>query len=81
MSENDGSQIMVKDELDRLRPICGWFAKCTNPSNALVDHPVLGTVFICDRCAAKTGQQVIPCRFELHQGDTPDEVIVSYHVD
>jgi len=32
---------------------CRWFALCTNPATTLEPHPILGTVPICDRCAAK----------------------------
>lgn len=33
--------------------VCMWWAKCTNPANTLKDHPVLGKVPICKRCAEK----------------------------
>lgn len=32
---------------------CEWYALCTNQTTNAVDHPVLGPVPTCDRCAAK----------------------------
>ena len=34
---------------------CEWFALCDNPTSEAADHPVLGPVPICERCAAKLG--------------------------
>ena len=33
--------------------VCEWFALCENPATREHPHPVLGSVPICDRCAAK----------------------------
>jgi hypothetical protein len=30
---------------------CEWFARCPNPADGVVDHPVLGNVPTCQRCA------------------------------
>lgn len=32
---------------------CMWWAKCPNPANTVMEHPVLGDVPICKRCAEK----------------------------
>ena len=32
---------------------CEWFARCTNPADGVVDHPVLNLVPTCTRCATK----------------------------
>lgn len=32
---------------------CEWFALCENPATGTIDHPILGPVPTCDRCAAK----------------------------
>jgi hypothetical protein len=34
---------------------CLWFALCENESTCFVDHPVLGPVPCCDRCALLAG--------------------------
>ena len=31
-------------------PVCGWYALCDNRATEAVDHPILGSVDICDRC-------------------------------
>lgn len=33
--------------------VCAWFAACTNPADGTVEHPVLGQVPTCRRCADK----------------------------
>ena len=35
--------------------ICEWFALCINPTTQATNHPVLGPVPICKRCAEKMG--------------------------
>lgn len=37
---------------------CEWFALCANQTSQAADHPILGPVPICERCATKLG--VIP---------------------
>jgi hypothetical protein len=37
---------------------CEWFAKCTNGTLQVVDHPILGQVPACKRCIGKSGGQV-----------------------
>lgn len=37
---------------DGLRLLCEWFAKCANTTEHATEHPVLGFVPICHRCAA-----------------------------
>lgn len=36
--------------------LCEWFALCDRPATVLVQHPVLGDVPTCDRCAAFSGR-------------------------
>jgi len=36
-------------------PTCQWFALCTNGTTQGVNHPVLGLVPCCTRCAEKMG--------------------------
>lgn len=33
--------------------VCQWFALCENKATTSQAHPVLGSVPICERCAAK----------------------------
>lgn len=35
--------------------ICQWFLMCLNPAVGTVNHPILGDVPICDRCADVVG--------------------------
>ena len=38
----------------RLYPYgCEWFLRCDNVADRLVDHPLLGGVPTCERCAAR----------------------------
>ncbi|TEA09089.1 hypothetical protein CCUG60884_00258 [Mycobacteroides salmoniphilum] len=32
---------------------CMWWARCLNPANTVMEHPVLGNLPICKRCAEK----------------------------
>lgn len=38
---------------------CEYFALCANPADGVVRHPILGEVPACQRCAAKTGQELL----------------------
>lgn len=33
--------------------LCAWFALCTNVATETMDHPILGGVPTCQRCADK----------------------------
>lgn len=35
--------------------MCDWYALCNNWADGLVDHPVLGPVATCERCAEMHG--------------------------
>lgn len=32
---------------------CAWFALCVNPTTAVIEHPILGEVPCCTRCAER----------------------------
>lgn len=49
--------------------ICEWFALCDNVAHGVVEHPVLGYVPICERCAEKCGLDVIPATFDYRWED------------
>jgi hypothetical protein len=34
---------------------CEWFALCTNTTDTYIEHPILGPVPCCARCAAQVG--------------------------
>lgn len=36
-------------------PRCAMFALCSNAPTHVVPHPVLGSVYSCERCATKLG--------------------------
>lgn len=38
-------------------PTCAWYALCDNPTAGGIDHPILGAVPTCNRCARKHGMQ------------------------
>lgn len=40
-------------------PYCEWFAKCPNPADGVVQHPVLGAVPTCRRCADKLDLRLV----------------------
>lgn len=42
------------------RPLCEWYALCTNTAVGTVVHPVLGAVPCCQRCADKHELSVEP---------------------
>ncbi len=33
--------------------VCDWFLLCDNVATRTVAHPILGSVWCCERCAAK----------------------------
>lgn len=45
-------------ELELVTILCNWFALCPNPADGRVDHPVLGAVPTCKRCADKLGLEL-----------------------
>lgn len=56
--------------------VCDWYALCTNEAAGTVDHPVLGAVPTCQRCANKHELVVQP--FSPPEGwDVPNDQLVS----
>jgi len=47
---DDGDPLLDAEVIEQL---CEWFALCDNIATATEPHPVIGSVPICDRCAAK----------------------------
>ena len=43
------------------RVVCGQFALCDRIADGYVEHPVLGPVPTCRRCAAKSGGELVEC--------------------
>lgn len=48
--EHDGWDVTVREVW------CEWFALCDREATGFIAHPILGTVPICDRCRAKSGE-------------------------
>ena len=46
-------------EAARKAPTCEWFATCDYPAIGTVEHPVLGAVPTCGRCADKLDLEVV----------------------
>lgn len=42
---------------------CEYFARCTNPADGVVDHPVLNYVPTCSRCAAQLNLTLLTVEF------------------
>ncbi len=40
-------------KMDAETMTCEWFALCTNEATGMYEHPILGAVPICQRCADK----------------------------
>ncbi len=40
--------------------MCQWYARCENPADGVVKHPILGNVPTCTRCAKKHDLELIP---------------------
>lgn len=55
----DASLDSVPDLLDAFlaEQTCQWFALCANPATTSIQHPILGSVPTCSRCAAKAAEQ------------------------
>lgn len=45
--------------------ICGWFALCDHVADGYIEHPALGPVPTCRRCADKSGGELVECEIVL----------------
>lgn len=43
----------------RLELVCEWFARCMNSTLRATEHPILGTVPVCTRCAMRHGLKTV----------------------
>jgi len=43
-----------------IAPMCEWYALCDHTAIGTVNHPVIGDVPVCQRCADKHDMTVIP---------------------
>ena len=50
---------------DRAKVVCEWYARCTHAAVGVVEHPILGPVPTCARCAAKHDLDVSEVTFEV----------------
>jgi hypothetical protein len=48
--EKDGLTV-EGNRMQRQREECVWFDYCHNPATDSVDHPIFGTVLVCDTCS------------------------------
>lgn len=46
-------------------PVCMWFALCTNDSAGVVEHPLLGYVPTCQRCADAHDLTIMAAEWEV----------------
>lgn len=60
-------QIAVNDNGEVL---CGWFALCENVADGYVEHPALGPVPTCERCATRFDLDLVPCKVVLTGQDS-----------
>ena len=51
----EGSWV-AHDPNEELGVACGWFALCDRLATTRVEHPVLGAVPTCERCAARASE-------------------------
>lgn len=47
-----------------LELVCEWFARCTNSTLLAVEHPILGPVPTCARCARMANQKTVEISVE-----------------
>ena len=45
--------------------MCGWFALCDHVADGYVEHPALGPVPTCQRCATKCELDLVLCEIVL----------------
>lgn len=45
--------------------VCAWFARCTNTTRRALEHPILGPVPCCDRCAGAAAVDLIDFDVEV----------------
>lgn len=57
---------------------CLWYHRCNRRAATWRWHPILGSIPICHRCAAKLATQVSVTREPLHQLACAIELTVGY---
>lgn len=57
----EGEATAIVEHLIALAPnTCLWFAACDSEAAGTVEHPVLGDVPTCQRCADVVGAELVP---------------------
>lgn len=51
-AEEEANAQLLRDEQE---PTCEYFARCGQPADGTIDHPVPGAVLCCERCARVVG--------------------------
>ncbi len=57
--------------------ICAWTALCGNESTGYVDHPVLGPVPTCTRCATAHDLEHVECEVLFDLDAMSDEEVMA----
>lgn len=47
-----------------MKPMCRYFVYCDHPADGTIDHPLLGAVPCCQRCAGVVGLDLQPVEEE-----------------
>lgn len=61
-------EVLAIDTPTGMQLVCGWYARCANPTLKAHDHPAVGVVPVCSRCAEKAGineLDLIDCEVEV----------------
>lgn len=64
-----------------MAPVCEWFAFCTRESSGVVEHPILGDVPTCERCANKLDLDLLRYCIQGHVITDPANKCHDYYLN